>query len=86
VNLLPYDGITEYHRKVFDQDASESFFRKLGEDVAWANDEVVMSGREMAAPWTPELQTIRKRIEEISESSFSSSLLNFHHDGSERMD
>jgi hypothetical protein len=44
-----------------------------------------MSGREMAAPWTPELQTIRKRIEEISESSFSSSLLNFHHDGSEGM-
>jgi hypothetical protein len=44
-----------------------------------------MSGREMAAPWTPELQTIRKRIEEISESSFNSSLLNFHHDGSEGM-
>ncbi len=57
--------------------------------VAWYGDkafEYAYSNRtKLALPWTEALLTLKKRVEEKTEETYNSCLLNLYHDGSEGM-
>ena len=44
-NLLPRDGIVNYHGPIFPSDEADHFFTRLRETLAWRHDEVVMFGK-----------------------------------------
>ena len=44
-NILPYDGITNYHGKVLSDTLSLKYYEALLSDVEWKNDEAVMFGK-----------------------------------------
>jgi alkylated DNA repair dioxygenase AlkB len=44
-NILPYDGVTIYYGKVFNQDEADLYLDVLLRNVAWKNDELVMFGK-----------------------------------------
>lgn len=44
-NLLPRDGETRYFGKVFGEEESGEFFRKLWVEIPWENDETFMFGK-----------------------------------------
>jgi alkylated DNA repair dioxygenase AlkB len=57
--------------------------------VAWYGESSYLytysNTTKQALPWTPELQELKKRTEEICQSSFNSCLLNLYHSGEEGM-
>ena len=57
--------------------------------VAWYGDEPFTysysNHTKTALPWTPELITLKKIVENKTETSYNSCLLNLYHDGSEGM-
>ena len=44
-NILPYDGVTIYHGKVFNQVEAQYYFDNLWRGIAWRNDELIMLGK-----------------------------------------
>ncbi|WP_347173805.1 alpha-ketoglutarate-dependent dioxygenase AlkB family protein [Polaribacter uvawellassae] len=44
-NILPYDGITNYHGKILSQKQSEIYYQKLLSEIEWKNDEAVIFGK-----------------------------------------
>jgi alkylated DNA repair dioxygenase AlkB len=46
-NLLPFDGIVNYHGIVFSQAASADFIKHLSTDIHWEHDEVMMFGKKI---------------------------------------
>lgn len=44
-NLLPRDGVVNYHGEILDVGEEERFFRALLEKVPWKNDEAVIFGK-----------------------------------------
>lgn len=58
-------------------------------EVAWYGDDAyayTYSGStKQALPWTPELEEIREKVQQISGASYNACLLNLYHDGSEGM-
>ncbi len=44
-NILPYDGITNYHGKILSQEKSEFYYQKLLSEIEWKNDEAVIFGK-----------------------------------------
>ena len=44
-NILPYDGVTIYHGKVFNQVEAQYYFDNLWRGIAWRNDELIMFGK-----------------------------------------
>ena len=44
-NLLPYDGEVRYYGALFSETKAMSYFQSLLNEVAWANDEVLISGK-----------------------------------------
>ena len=47
INLLPYDGITEYYGKILKQEAAQYFFNSLLNTIEWKNDEVIIFGKQI---------------------------------------
>ena len=45
VNILPYDGITNYHGVVLTQEQSLSYYQKLLAAIVWKNDEAIIFGK-----------------------------------------
>lgn len=45
LNILPYDGVTIYHGKVFNQVEAQYYFDNLWRGIAWRNDELIMFGK-----------------------------------------
>lgn len=108
-NILPYDGVTIYYGKVFNDKEALYYRNFLLGDIAWKNDELIMFGKHIitkrkvawhgndsygytysnttkqALPWTPELLTLKKQTETITQEKYNSCLLNLYHDGSEGM-
>ena len=41
VNVLPYDGISNYHGKILTQNQSQFYYQKLLSKIEWKNDEAV---------------------------------------------
>jgi len=44
-NLLPQDGMVNYHGRVFDAQNAKRFFDLMMENIAWRNDELVIFGK-----------------------------------------
>ena len=45
LNILPYDGVANYHQSVFSEDESISLMKKLSETIIWKNDESKLFGK-----------------------------------------
>lgn len=45
INLLPYDGVAEYHGRVMSQSEASKYFDTLMNTIEWRNDEAVIFGR-----------------------------------------
>jgi alkylated DNA repair dioxygenase AlkB len=45
INILPYDGITDYHGKILSDALSLKYYKALLSDVEWKNDEAVIFGK-----------------------------------------
>lgn len=46
-NLLPYDGIVNYHGQIFTASEIEDFFNLLSTGIHWEHDEVIMFGKKI---------------------------------------
>lgn len=46
-NILPYDGITNYHGAILSQEQSASYYEKLLSEIEWKNDEAVIFGKKI---------------------------------------
>jgi len=44
-NILPYDGITEYHGVVLSQEQCQLYYQNLLDSIEWKNDEAVIFGK-----------------------------------------
>lgn len=108
-NILPYDGVTNYHGKILTAKQSAFFYEILMKSIEWKNDEAVIFGKliktkrkvawygesqfsytyskvtKQAMPWTEELLELKKIIEEESNETYNSCLLNLYHSGEEGM-
>ncbi len=108
-NILPYDGITNYHGKILSEEQSQYFYDALLHSIEWKNDEAVIFGKRIitkrkvawygdekfdyhysnvskqALPWTKELLALKTIVEQESETTFNSCLLNLYHSGEEGM-
>ncbi len=45
INLLPYDGIVNYHGRVMSAEAALNYANVLMDTIAWKNDEAVIFGK-----------------------------------------
>jgi alkylated DNA repair dioxygenase AlkB len=46
-NLLPFDGIVNYHGMIFSPAEAEKFLKDLSANIAWEHDEVMMFGKKI---------------------------------------
>jgi alkylated DNA repair dioxygenase AlkB len=46
-NLLPFDGIVNYHGMIFSPAEAEKFLKDLSANIAWEHDEVIMFGKKI---------------------------------------
>ena len=44
-NILPYDGITNYHGKILSEAKSAFYYQKLLSEIEWKNDEAIIFGK-----------------------------------------
>lgn len=44
-NILPYDGITNYHGVILSHERAQFYYQKLMNSIAWNNDEAVIFGK-----------------------------------------
>jgi alkylated DNA repair dioxygenase AlkB len=47
INLLPYDGLVNYHGKVLTADQANYYFDRLLETITWKNDEAIIFGKKI---------------------------------------
>ncbi len=47
VNVLPYDGISNYHGKILTQSQSQFYYQKLLSKIDWKNDEAIIFGKKI---------------------------------------
>ena len=47
VNLLPYDGVVNYHGKIFTAAEAAQYFDRLLETITWKNDEAIIFGKKI---------------------------------------
>ncbi|AWW00835.1 alpha-ketoglutarate-dependent dioxygenase AlkB [Arcticibacterium luteifluviistationis] len=45
INLLPQEGIVNYHGKVFPEERNEELLKYLLEEIPWKNDEAIIFGK-----------------------------------------
>jgi alkylated DNA repair dioxygenase AlkB len=45
INLLPYDGIVQYHGSILKQKETQYYFDALLNSIEWKNDEAIIFGR-----------------------------------------
>lgn len=46
-NLLPQDGVVNYHGKIFSEQQAEYYFHRLLQSIEWRNDEAIMFGKQI---------------------------------------
>ena len=46
-NVLPFDGIVNYHGMIFSQAEADDFIKHLSNDIHWEHDEVMMFGKKI---------------------------------------
>lgn len=47
LNLLPKDGVVNYHGTLFTKEKADYYFRSLLDTIAWKNDEAVIFGKKI---------------------------------------
>lgn len=45
INILPFDGITDYYGKILDAKDSQFYLEKLLSSIEWRNDEAIIFGK-----------------------------------------
>ncbi len=45
INILPYDGVTNYHGQVLSEELCLYYYKCLLNDIVWKNDEAVIFGK-----------------------------------------
>jgi len=45
INILPYDGIADYHGIVLNRQEATHYYDRLMETIAWKNDEAIIFGK-----------------------------------------
>ena len=45
INILPFDGVTNYHGIVLNKDQCEFYYEKLMNSINWKNDEAIIFGK-----------------------------------------
>jgi len=61
-NILPFDGITNYHGVVFNKKQCGFYYRKLLETIDWKNDEAIIFGKKIIT---------KRKVAWYGESAFS---------------
>ena len=61
-NILPFDGITNYHGKVLSNLQCDFYYQKLLENIKWKNDEAIIFGK---------LIVTKRKVAWYGESEFS---------------
>lgn len=95
-NFLKFQEASQYFQKLcsdisWEQDEFLMYGKKITSKrkVAWYGskefDYTYSGNHRKAKPWTKELSSIKKRIEDESKDSFNSCLLNLYHEGAEGM-
>ncbi len=108
-NILPYDGITNYHGVFLSTKESVFYYKNLLNTINWENDEAIIFGKRIitkrkvawygaeefsytyskvtktATLWTPELLSLKEKVEKESGETYNSCLLNLYHSGDEGM-
>lgn len=108
-NILPFDGITNYHGKFLNSNQCAFFYNRLMNTIDWKNDEAIIFGKKIitkrkvawygeskfsytyskitktASLFTKELLDLKEIIEEESNATYNSCLLNLYHNGQEGM-
>lgn len=46
-NILPFDGIANYHGVILNQAQCDYFYQQLLENIAWKNDEAIIFGKKI---------------------------------------
>ena len=108
-NILPFDGITNYHGKFLNSNQCAFFYNRLMDTIDWKNDEAIIFGKKIitkrkvawygeskfsytyskitktASLFTKELLDLKEIIEEESNATYNSCLLNLYHNAQEGM-
>lgn len=45
INILPYDGVVNYHGRVLNQEQAQHYLNKLLNTIEWKNDEAIIFGK-----------------------------------------
>ena len=88
-NLLPKDGSLEYLYPFFTEAESQHYFISLLENISWVQDEMAIYDKVHPLPrliawygeteeWLPELLQMKQRLEEHTQLSFNTVLLNLY--------
>jgi alkylated DNA repair dioxygenase AlkB len=46
-NILPFDGITNYHGVILDKEQADFYYQELLEHINWKNDEAIIFGKKI---------------------------------------
>lgn len=46
-NILPFDGVTNYHGTILNKKECEFYYQKLMETILWKNDEAIIFGKKI---------------------------------------
>ena len=108
-NILPFDGVTNYHGKILNTKQADFFYDAFMRSIDWKNDEAFIFGKHIVTKrkvawygesefsytyskvtktanlFTKELRDLKKIIEEESNATYNSCLLNLYHTGEEGM-
>lgn len=61
-NILPFDGITNYHGIILDKKQCDFYYQNLMENIHWKNDEAIIFGK---------LITTKRKVAWYGESEYS---------------
>ena len=61
-NILPFDGVTNYHGVVLNKKQCEFYYKKLLETIDWKNDEAIIFGKKIIT---------KRKVAWYGESAFS---------------
>lgn len=61
-NILPFDGVTDYHGIILNKNQCQFYYQKLMETIQWKNDQAIIFGK---------LITTKRKVAWYAESKFS---------------
>lgn len=62
INILPFDGVTNYHGVILDKNQCNFYFKNLLNNILWKNDEAIIFGKKIIT---------KRKVAWYGESAFS---------------